>query len=180
MKVTGRCTGLTKDFGTGKYNITLEINEPDKVTEEYDRIKGISVLDIEIKKHRKKRSLDANAYSWVLLTKIADVIHSSKEEVYESKLIDYGQPLLDKNGPVTVSLPEDVNPAILGLHLKYEGTKYDLNTSTAVYKVYRGQSDYNTQEMSIFIDGLVQDAKELGIETLTPDGLERMKAAWKA
>lgn len=48
------------------------------------------------------------------------------------------------------------------------------------YKVIRGQSDYNTMEMSTFIDGLVDEAKMLGIETLTYDELERMKAAWKA
>ena len=45
-------------------------------------------------------------------------------------------------------------------------------------QVYYGSSTFNTKEMSVFIDGIVSECKELGIETLTSEELERMKAAW--
>ena len=44
---------------------------------------------------------------------------------------------------------------------------------------YFGSSTYNTKEMSVLIDGVVSEAKEMGIETLSPAELERMKAAWQ-
>ena len=42
------------------------------------------------------------------------------------------------------------------------------------YKVYRGSHSYDSKEMSILIDGTVEEAKALGIETLPPEELERM------
>jgi len=179
MKATCKCIGASRDLKSRKYHFTFEMNE-DSVIEQYDEIKDIPVLDIEVKKHRKKRSLDANAYSWKLITEIANVLRSSKDEIYEILIVKYGQPLFEDNQLVEVILPAEANPNILGLHLKNIGTRYDLNTEMTHYIVYRGQSEYDTREMSIFIDGIVSEAKDLGIETLTPDELERMKAAWKA
>lgn len=69
---------------------TLSINPA-----EIEEIKGIiakgKMLDVEIKQHREKRSLDANAYAWVLITKIADVLRASKETTYIEMLKRYGQ-----------------------------------------------------------------------------------------
>ena len=47
------------------------------------------------------------------------------------------------------------------------------------YKVAKGSSEFDTKEMSIFIDGVVQDAQELGIVTDTPEQIARYKEAWK-
>jgi 16S rRNA U1498 N3-methylase RsmE len=49
---------------------------------------------------------------------------------------------------------------------------------TVKMAVMRGSHTYNTAEMSRLIDATVEEAKELGVETLTPDQLERMKASW--
>ena len=46
------------------------------------------------------------------------------------------------------------------------------------YKVYKGSSEFDTREMSIFIDGIVYEAEELGIQTMTPNEIARIKAAW--
>jgi hypothetical protein len=43
--------------------------------------------------------------------------------------------------------------------------------------LYYGSSTYNTAQMSLLIDHLVQDAKALGIETMTPQELEALKIA---
>ena len=42
-----------------------------------------------------------------------------------------------------------------------------------------GSSHYDTEEMSIFIDGIVSEAEELGIQTKTPDELANMLSLWE-
>ena len=43
---------------------------------------------------------------------------------------------------------------------------------------YDDKSTYDTKEMSVLIDGTVADAKELGIDTITPAELQEMKERW--
>ena len=42
----------------------------------------------------------------------------------------------------------------------------------------RGSHTYNTDEMSKLIDGAVSEAKDLDIETLTPNQIREMKERW--
>ena len=46
------------------------------------------------------------------------------------------------------------------------------------YRIFKGSSEYDTREMAILIDGIVSEAKEMGIETLPPQELERLKQTW--
>ena len=111
---------------------------------------------------RKKRSLDANAYFWVLVGKIADKLRASKDEIYFEMLKKYGQ-------SITVTVRA-------GLDLSRAGFKYyelfkdgiSAGKPFEAYRVFIGSSQYDTREMSVLIDGVVQEAKDLGIETLTP------------
>lgn len=127
---------------------------------------------IEIKEYRRRRSLNANAYAWVLINKIANVMRLSKEDVYLNMLKHYGQSQV-------VSIVSEVN--ITG-YLKYFeviGTSTLNNKEFNHIRVYKGSSEYDTKEMSIFIDGIVQEAKQLDIEVLTPNQLEELKAMWE-
>lgn len=177
VQFTGQLSGVSKDIVNGGYNIIFSTAElPSGVND----IAGAK-LTVTAKKYRKKRSLDANAYSWVLLDKIAKAMGSTSEEVYEEMLRRYGYPLYDEDEkPVIISLKAEIDISTLDIHLKLIGEGHVQDKLFKHYKVIRGQSTYDTKEMSTFIDGIVSDAKELGIETLTPDELERMKAAWKA
>ena len=47
-------------------------------------------------------------------------------------------------------------------------------------QVYYGSSTFDSKEMSGFIDGIVSESKELGIQTMTPAEIERIKAAWQS
>ena len=115
--------------------------------------------DIQIDKHRNKRSLDANAYSWVLQTEIANVLRISKEEVHFDMLKAYGQ-------RDYVSLLANVNIADYYTYYEEVGTFKQNNNNFKSYMIYKGTHNYNSKEMSIFIDGVVQEARNLGIETL--------------
>ena len=126
---------------------------------------------IEIKEYKQKRSLNANAYAWVLINKIANVMRLSKEEVYLNMLKHYGQSQV-------FSIVSEVN--ITGYFKYYEviGTSILNNKEFNHIRVFKGSSEYDTKEMSIFIDGIVQEAKQLDIETLTPNQLAELKSLW--
>ena len=125
----------------------------------------------EIKEYKEKRSLNSNNYAWKLITEIANVMRLSKEEVYLEMLKAYGQSQM-----VSVLAEIDVSK-----YFKYysEAGESILNGKKFKhYKVYMGSSEMDTRQMSILIDGIVQEAKQLGIETLTPAEISRLKEEW--
>lgn len=126
----------------------------------------------EVKQHREKRSLTANAYAWVLIGKIADVVRASKDEVYLEMLKRYGQSEI-----VSVLSEIDVDGYFKYFEAVAETT---LNgQSFTHYRVYKGSSEYDSREMSVLIDGIVSEAKDLDIETLPPHEIQRLKALWQ-
>ena len=175
MDCTGKLHSVNRDWRTGKVILSFEINE--EPTEAINCISQCEVLSITAKKYRKKRSLDANAYCWVIMTQIANHpdVKSSKEEVYEEMLQKYGYLYQDEKGYIPVTVKAGVDMSKIVGHWKF----YKSNGKFDSYLMIKGSSEYNTAEMSHFIDMVVQEAKELGIETLTPDELERMKATWR-
>lgn len=115
--------------------------------------------DIKIDKHRNKRSLDANAYSWVLQTEIANVLRESKEKIHFDMLKAYGQ-------RDYISLLANVNIADYYTYYEEVGTFKQNNNTFKSYLIYKETHNYDSKEMAIFIDGVVQEARNLGIETL--------------
>lgn len=112
----------------------------------------------------KKRSKSQNAYLWELIGKLADVLRIGKEELYIQLLEEYGQ------GDY-IKIKSNVNPKNYFKYYKEVGKDNDCT----FYKVYRGSSEYDSKEMSILIDGLIQECKEQNIETLTPEEIAKMK-----
>ena len=176
----GNLKGVNIDFESGRILATFEIINSEDFKTAHESIKN-EMLDIKVGKHREKRSLDANSYSWVLMTKLAshNAVRSSKEEVYEKMLKLYGQPLLDEDGnPVRIIVRDDVDVSKFGIHTKAIGHSYANGAKFIQYMVIKGSSEYDTKEMSVFIDGIVSECKELGIQTITPRELQEMKERW--
>lgn len=171
MKITGRIVGANIDFRTNKPQLALEVNELNDFKQLVDDMNSLEKLSIEIKPYREKRSLNANNYAWKILTEIANVLRASKDEIYLKLLKRYGQSDMFS---VLADIPIDK-------YVKYyeeigEGT---VNGKLFKhYRVYKGSSEYDSREMSIFIDGVVSEAKDLGIQTETPDEIARLKALW--
>lgn len=178
---TGKIKSLSIDFKSGKLIAEIEINE--KIPEQLEELSKLDKLSLQFKKFRKKRSLDANAYFHLLVGKIASSMSPpiSKQRCKNILIFRYGQPLLDKNSnPIFAKVniePEKVleNETI---HCLPCGEKSENGTITNFYKVFRGSHTYDTKEMSVLIDGTVQEAKDLGIETATPDQIAEMKEKW--
>lgn len=125
----------------------------------------------EVKEYHKKRSLNANAYAWALIGKIADVLRSSKDEIYLEMLKKYGQSEI-------VSVLSDINVTGYFKYFEEIATVRLQGKNFTHYKVFKGSSEYDSREMAVLIDGIVSEAKELGIETLPNDEIERIKKLW--
>lgn len=180
MECKGGIVSISQDFETKGILVTLALtNVPVQALQE---LKGMGELAVSLKRYRKKRSLDANAYFHLLVGKLADSLRISKVRCKNIMIgrygqIDYidGQPVMIKTQIPVSDMLEQENLHCIPCGGKTEGN----GLQTYFYRVYRGSHTYSTEEMSILIDGVVQEAKEQGIETATPDEIERMKSLWK-
>lgn len=178
MELSGNLIDIQQDFISGDVRIILTVREKDTLRQGYEGLRE-ALLDIKIDKHREKRSLNANAYFHVLSGKIAEKLTISKAKAKNILLAKYGQPLLLEDGSAVIyktNAPVEYMCELEDPHttpIKYE-------EKATFYKVIRGSHTYDSKEMSVLIDGTVADAKELGIETLTPEELERMVKAWQS
>lgn len=171
MILTGRITGALIDFATGKPKLELSVNEVNDFKQLVDELKDKERLSIEVKQYREKRSLNANNYAWKLITEIANVHRASKEEIYFMMLKMYGQSEIIS---VLAHIP-------LNNYVKYfeEAGESTLNGKLFKhYRVFKGSSEFDSREMAIFIDGIISEAKNLNIQTETPNQIAEMKARW--
>lgn len=137
-------------------------------------------ISLDCRKWRQKRSYDANSYLWVLVDKIASKTCQSPEDVYRHAIKDIA-------GNSTIVCVQDKAKEILRKQWEAKGIGWQVddmgpakNTQgCSVLKLYYGSSVYDTAQMSALIDRIVDDAKELGIQTMTPFELEGMKEAWR-
>ena len=125
----------------------------------------------EVKEHKNKRSLDANAYYWVLVNKIAEGLNQSKDFVHRSMLKQYGE-------TYSLLLPAEYNITGLIKYYEEESTIKKGDKLFKSYKAYLPSSEMNTKQMSVLIDGVVFEAKSMDIETMTPNQIEELKASW--
>lgn len=127
--------------------------------------------EYEIKEYKHKRSLNANAYYWVLVNKIADALNQSKEFIHMCMLKQYGQ-------RYWICVPADTPVESLIKYYEQDGIRKQGDRLFKTYNVYKPSSEMNTYEMSKLIDGTVEEAQSIGIETMTPDELAHLKAMW--
>ena len=137
------------------------------------------LYDLEVKEHRKKRSLDANAYAWVLINKIADALRITPIEIYR-------QAILNVSGNYEV-IPIKAEAA---QHFKQvweaQGLGWpcvDMGKSKLDgyrnLRAYYGSSTFSVQQMQVLIDNLVQDCKSLDIEVKSDEEIASIMRAWK-
>ena len=129
--------------------------------------------EYEIERRRKKRSTDANALCWKLCTEIANALRSDKDSIYVEMLKRYGQSDL-------VTILSEVNA---GQYFKYYeecGRGTMRGREYTHYKVFRGSSEYDTREMNILIDGIIDEAKNLGIDVISEREKSLLLEEWGA
>lgn len=130
-------------------------------------------LRVDIDKWREKRSLDANAYSWVLQDQIAKKMGLSIDEVHDKMVLEYG--VLE-----TYSIMKEAWESAKRLFDYYKVLgESETNGKTFIHiRAGIGTHNYDSKEMSVFLDGVVQEAKQLGIETLDEIRLRELAEQW--
>lgn len=164
-------------FGRNKkQRITVEVDRDFRAS--FDRLKD-EELDITITKHREKRSNSANAYFHVLVNDIAAETGGSDESVKKYLVLEYGAIAKDSNGlNIGFKLPFSVNVDTIYPYTKCFDIREENGMSFKCYLVYKRTRDMNTKEMARLIDGAIEKAQELGIETDTPEQIARYKKEW--
>lgn len=132
----------------------------------------------EVKELHKKRSLDANAYFWVLADKLAEATRLPKEEVYRHAIREIG------GVSDTVCVKEQAAEKLCqlwrarGLGWMAEAFPSKLPGCKNV-TLYAGSSTYDARQMARLIDNIVQDCRAVGVETLPPDKLAALLDQWQ-
>lgn len=154
-----------------KQKLVLELDGDFRA--DFDKLKDHDVR-VKVTRYRKKRSLDANAYAWVLIDKLAEATGEDKAIVYRHAIKSIGGV-----SDIVAVTDEAVDKFRRNWEKQGLGWQTDIFDSKDGYKrviVYYGSSTYDTKQMSQLIDNLVQDAQALGIETLPPAELARLKS----
>ena len=168
-------TGLVSRYFNGELGVLINIpNVSEETLLELSKLMEDEKLKtVEIKYKKDKRSLDSNAYCWKIMSEIAKKLTTTDEEVYLNMLHKYG--MRDFVG----ALPQ-AEETLKRVYKIVEVVKdCEINGKPAkTFKLIRGSSQYDSKEMSDFIKGVVEEAKGLGIETMTPDEIAEMNARW--
>lgn len=138
---------------------------------------GFLAGEYELTRKKQKRSLDANAYCWVLITKIAARIHDIPVDVYRRYVRDVGQKTV-----ITCVMETDVETEAKAFLEHHIGRSIEVGDSrlqgcVTLHKHY-GSSDYDTAQMARFLDLIIQDCRELGIETRPEEEVQSLLRQW--
>jgi len=155
----------------------------------------------DIDKHKEKRSLDSNAFFYLLINKIAVKQRISDVEVHDKYLSEniayfknddggmdwkvspnqpnqYGLIKEQVNGNYEYYIDSGMMVTLQKEHgdkVKYKDGK---EVKGRVYWHIKGSRQMNSKEMSRLISSVVFDAEQLGIETMTPAEIAHMNSLW--
>lgn len=178
MQTTGIILKTDTDINTRKLKISLLVDASNK--DIVEQLKSENKLTIELKKWRQKRSLDANSYCWILCDKIAkelckDGTIVTKEDVYKDAILQIGsfEPFIVQE-KTYMNFKRIWEKQGLGF-LVQEVSKKD---KCIKVNCYYGSSTYNTKEMSLLIEDLIELAKTLNVETKSQSEIDSLLKEW--
>lgn len=175
MEFSGNLLEVSRDFITKKPIIKFLINEEPNGIEDLE----YKDLNIKVAKVTSPRSKDANAYFHVLCDKLRQKLGISMAHMKNILITSYGQiEYIDDHALIyKTNAPIEYIQELEEAHMKFLKVGED---GAYWYKVYRGSHTYDSKEMAQLLDGTIQEAKEQGIETKTPDEILRMEQAWRS
>ncbi len=169
MEAKAELKAVTRDWISKRFQLTFEV-EGD-VTNALDSITG-KILRLTAKQWKEKRSLDSNAYMWVLTDRIAQELGSTRDEEHKRQVLTYGFVDITDDGAIIITLHSKVDVDLIDGYWRLYKQSGDGRFKS--YMRIKPTHEYDTKEMSDFLEHIIEEAKELGIETATPEELERM------
>ncbi|WP_409969578.1 hypothetical protein RFF05_06610 [Bengtsoniella intestinalis] len=159
-----------------KQRITIEVDGDFRGM--FDSLKD-SVVTVDVKKFKARRSASANAYFHVLVHAIAEANGVGNEEVKRTLVCEYGALARESDGQIVgFKLPVAVDVTDIYPYVHLYDTQEENGKPFNRYLLYKHTSDMNTTEMARLIDGAIYEAKALGLATDTPEQLARYKEEW--
>ena len=173
MNIKGKFYGVSRDVD-GHLIVSFRVYEEKKALSELDAIKDEGTLEIEAKKPRPNRSLNANALLWKCLGDIASALHTDKWEVYLMMLKRYGK-------FTYICVRPSVVDAVKAQWRECEEVgEVNVNGQKAVQLLcYFGSSTYDSKEFSTLLDGVVSEMAEMGLETPMSSDMRRCLEQWE-
>ena len=165
IRIISETFGWTAD-ALGEY-LTIRTARAREIIAEIKKDKKYSV---EIKLFRKKRSRDQNDMYWAILTQMAKALGISNNRAHNIMLCRYGQAETFDDFDAIALLPdtdetEEKVAEMEKVHFK-PTSQVTLGRDGRMYRTYkimRGSSKYDTEEMSRLIDGVLDECKHMGI-----------------
>lgn len=176
MQTTGEITDLGIDLKTRKTKVTLLLDtKQPEVIEELQQKK----LDVEIKKYRKKRSLTANAYFWKLLSEYSEAKEIDTIEEYKERVKRLGIFRISRVEAKDVETYKKSweNWGTAWFCEVYD-TEYLGDIEFKILHLYYGSSSFNSRQMSRLINDLIEDCKQVGIETKPQAEIDSLLRSW--
>lgn len=139
----------------------------DKLLIEISNLDKEKLYDVKITEYSDKRTKTMNSYYWVLVTQLANVLRTSKDELHAELIKRYSQ-------RDYISLLANIKPSDYFPYYEYQSTFKHNNNTFRSYLVFKRSSDMNKHEFSILLDGLISECKEVGINTMTPEEIDKL------
>ncbi len=127
-----------------------------------------TMYEVNIKTFSEKRRLTQNAYYWVLVNKLANILRISKDELHERLIKRYSQ-------REYVSLLSNIKPENYFPYFEYKSSYKIGERIFNTFLIFKRSSEMSKTEFGILLDGLISECKEVGIETRTPDEIAQMR-----
>ena len=177
LDTTGIIKDIDIDYKTHKAKISLLLDT--KQLDIVEELKNEDKLNIELKKYRKHRSLDANAYFWKLLTELCELAEIDTIEEYKRRIKELGifrQFKIEKDNIKTFEKMWTAQG--IAWFCEIVDTTYIEDTEFKIINAYYGSSSYNSKQMSRLIDGVIQDCKVYEIETKPQNEIDSLLKEW--
>jgi len=172
MEFIGHLVGATRNLSTGKFNITFELDEGN--IQDLDKISGNKKLIIQAKQHYDKRSLTANGYAWKLMQLIAEATDQTKWDVYLTCIQRYSRAFTH-----LIVKPQAIPRVQEMFRVCIDLGEITVNGQTGhQLQCYFGSHTFTTKEMSVFIDGIISECRDLEIPIIPDSEVDRLKKEW--
>lgn len=177
LDTTGTIEDIAIDYKTNKAKISLLLDT--KHLDIVEELKKENKLNIEVKKYRKKRSLNANSYFWQLLQELCELVELDTVEEYKRRVKELGIFRQFKIETENIKTFEKMwTSQGIAWFCEIADTTYIGDTELKIINAYYGSSSFNSKQMTRLIDGVVQDCKVYNIETKPQEEINSLLKEW--
>lgn len=169
----GRIADFSADMLTGKQRLTITLDGDFRA--DFENLRDIDV-EITVKPYRKKRSLNANAYMWQLIGKLADVLNRSPVDIYREEIKHIG---VWQDVELTPKAAKTMRKSWEMHGIGWQSEQVDKTDDSVLIRFYYGSSVYDSKQMNRLISVVCEDCREQGIETMTPAELAALVDDWQ-